>query len=240
MEGQSSGVNGGVRRISRHEQVRVGATPVVTVRWLGLLAALILQPAWANEAAPTPSPGGAELAQAVASQPVRHLADRIFETADNHRLPFLIVDKVDARVFVFDATGKLRGAAPALLGLARGDDSAANIRDHKLSEIGPQSRVTPAGRFVASIGHDSAGKEVLWIDYDNSIALHPVVTSHPKERRLERLASPLPLEHRISWGCINVPSVFYETVVSPTFAKTQGIVYVLPETRAASEVFAFD
>ncbi len=233
---------------------------------LGLLAAAILQPALADDSAPAAKPSGAELAHAdilarspaplgpaaghgstqanfqqeTASEDVRHLADRVVETTDNHRMPFVIVDKVDARVFVFDAGGKLRGAAPALLGLALGDDSTAAIRNRKMKDIGPGLRVTPAGRFVAALGHDAAGKEILWVDYVDSIAMHPVVTNRPEEHRLQRLASPKPLDHRISWGCINVPKKFYESVVSPAFTGTQGIVYVLPEIRKAREVFGFD
>jgi hypothetical protein len=63
-------------------------------------------------------------------------------------------------------------------------------------------------------------------------------TNNPKERRLQRLASPTPLDHRISYGCINVPAKFYNNVVSPAFTSTYGIVYVLPETRSISEIFA--
>ncbi len=233
---------------------------------LGLLAAAILQPVFAegvmqpanpsdailaqpgtvarSPAEPLPAPAGlathANFERETASEDVRHLADRVVETTDNHRLPFVIVDKVAARVFVFDAVGKLRGAAPVLLGLALGDDSTAAIRNRKMKDIGPGLRVTPAGRFVASLGHDAAGKAILWVDYDNSIAMHPVVTNRPEEHRLQRLASSKPLDHRISWGCINVPKKFYESVVSPAFTGTQGIVYVLPETRKAREVFVFD
>ena len=64
-----------------------------------------------------------------------------------------------------------------------------------------------------------------------------VVATNPKERRLERLASPTPLDKRISYGCINVPVRFYESVVRPAFTGTDGIVYVLPETRPARVVF---
>jgi hypothetical protein len=67
--------------------------------------------------------------------------------------------------------------------------------------------------------------------------LHPVVAGSPKERRAQRLASPSPLDNRISYGCINVPVAFYKTVVSPAFKGTEGIVYVLPETRSARQVF---
>lgn len=241
------------------------AAAFISKRMLGLLAAVVLQPAFADADVPAANPG-AEMAHAgppadpaahsqpesahglthadfkleTASQAVRYLADRVIATDDNHAKPFMIVDKVDAKVFLFDVAGRLRGAAPALLGLTQGDDTEAAIRDRRLADIGPKLRITPAGRFIASLGHDTAGKEVLWVDYADSIALHTVVTNRPAEHRLQRLASPMPLDHRISWGCINVPRKFYEGVVSRAFAGTQGVVYVLPETRLAREVFGFE
>ena len=78
---------------------------------------------------------------------------------------------------------------------------------------------------------------MLWVDYDAGVALHRVVTSNPKERRLQRLASASPAEHRISYGCINVPAAFYDGVVAPAFAHTSGVVYILPETRPMEAVF---
>ena len=140
-------------------------------------------------------------------------------------------------MFVFDARGQLLGAAAALLGLSTGDDSVPGIGDQKLSAIRPEERTTPAGRFVAALGHNAGGKGILWVDYDSAISMHPVVTSKPKERRAQRLDSPTPLDNRISYGCINVPAKFYSGVVSPAFTGTSGIVYVLPETRMARDVF---
>jgi hypothetical protein len=64
-----------------------------------------------------------------------------------------------------------------------------------------------------------------------------VIATVPKERRLQRMESALPLEHRITFGCINVPVKFYDKVISPVFTGTNGIVYVLPETRPVREVF---
>lgn len=197
-------------------------------------------PAIRSQSGPEHSPGHADFEREPASEDVRRVADWVVQTNDNHGMPFVIVDKAAARVFLFDMAGRLSGAAPALLGMALGDDPDITIQQRKMADIGPQLRVTPAGRFIATIGHDPAGKEMLWVDYDNSIALHSVVTNRPKERRLERLASPIPSEHRISWGCINVPKKFYENLVSPAFTAKQGVVYVLPETRKASQVFGFD
>ena len=192
------------------------------------------------ETQPLVAPGAkrANFGREPKSPDTRRVADWIVNSGDNRGMPFVIVDKTDAKVFVFDAEGRLRGAAPALVGLARGDDSVPGIGDRKLSDIRPEERTTPAGRFVASLGYNFHGKDVLWVDYDGAVSLHRVVSAKASERRLERLATPTPLDNRISYGCINVPAKFYNTVVSPTFAKTRGIVYVLPETRSNKEIFA--
>jgi hypothetical protein len=172
------------------------------------------------------------------SRDAQRVADWVVDSGDNHCMPFVIVDKINAKVFVFDADGQLHGAAPALLGLARGDDSIPGIGDRKLSDVRPEERTTPAGRFVALLGYNFNGKDVLWVDYDGAVSLHRVVTNNPTEHRLQRLATPTPLDNRISYGCINVPAKFFDNVVSPTFTGTNGIVYVLPETRSNSEIFA--
>jgi hypothetical protein len=172
-----------------------------------------------------------------ASSDVRHIADWVVDSGDNWGLPFVIIDKTDARIFVFDGGGRIRGAAPALLGLARGDDSVPGIGDRELSSIRPEERTTPAGRFVAQRGMSFRGEDVVWVDPETGVSLHRVITSNPLERRLERLASPTPADNRISYGCINVPAAFYNKVVDPSFTGTHGIVYVLPEIRPVRQVF---
>ena len=179
----------------------------------------------------------ANFGQEISTVEAQKLADWVVDSADNNKLPFAIVDKVNARIFVFDAQGQIRGASSVLLGLAVGDHSVPGIGQRKLSSIRPEERTTPAGRFVASLDRDIHGQEVLWVDYDTAVSLHPLVKGTPKERRAERLASASPLDKRISYGCINVPVRFYEKVVSPIFTGTNGVVYVLPEIRSAREVF---
>ncbi len=100
------------------------------------------------------------------------------------------------------------------------------------------SSITPAGRFVALLGHDLGEKDVLWVDYRSGVALHRVVTTNPREHRLRRLAATSPLKRRISYGCINVPAAFYDAVIDRAFAATSGVVYILPETRPIEQVFA--
>ena len=191
----------------------------------------------AVEARPAERHHRADFGRARASREAREIADWIVDSADNLGLPFVVVDKVDAAIFVFDAGGRIQGAAPALLGLARGDDTVPGIGDREFADMPPETRTTPAGRFVSSIGMDTRGEDVVWVDYEAAVSLHRVVTAKPAERRLQRLASATPLDNRISYGCINVPARFYENVVRPAFSGSDGIVYVLPETRPARVVF---
>jgi hypothetical protein len=187
-----------------------------------------------------PSAPGPAFARAVVDRPsgtAAEMADWVVQSGDNGGRPFVIVDKLAADAFVFDAQGRLQGAAPVLVGLARGDDSAPGVGDLPLAAIRPDERTTPAGRFVAHFGAGHGHRVVLWVDDADEIALHPVVTANPKERRLQRLRSPAPADHRITFGCINVPAVFYRDVVVKTFAGGDGVVYVLPDTRPLQEVF---
>jgi hypothetical protein len=196
----------------------------------------------ATPAAPRPSaprlsaprPSGPRLA-APAVEPeanletVAQVTDWVIASRDNGSLPFVIIDKVAAEVLVFAADGQFKGAAPALLGSARGDHSSPGVGDRELSNIPPKERTTPAGRFIAAFGPATGGKTVLWVDYGTAISMHPVIVANPAEHRLERLQSPSPKDNRITFGCINVPAAFYKDVVLPTFEGTSGIVYILPE-----------
>jgi hypothetical protein len=161
----------------------------------------------------------------------------VLATHDNGDVPYMIIDKVGAEVFVFDAAGQFMGKTPALVGSARGDDSAPGVGDRELSNIPKEDRTTPAGRFVAKFGHAYGGKKVLWVDYATSISMHPVITANKKERREQRLASPTTKDNRITYGCINVPTGFYKNVVSPLFTGTNGIVYILPDTQPLNAIF---
>jgi hypothetical protein len=183
-------------------------------------------------------PKRANFERELASRDARYVASWVVDSGDSKSMPFAIVDKTDAKVFVFDADGHLRGATVALLGLARGDGSVPGIGDRALSDIRPEERTTPAGRFVAELGRNLRRETTLWVDYDEGFAMHALRTVNPKERRPQRLATPTPLDNRISLGCIVVPVTFFENVVRPAFTGTNGIVYVLPETKLASEVFA--
>lgn len=179
----------------------------------------------------------ADVAAGGASLNVRNMADWIMASGDSNTLPFAVVDKVNARIFVFDGSGALQGESPVLIGLARGDVDVAGLGDRKLSDIRPEERITPAGRFVVAIGRNLTN-DVLWVDYDAALSVHRVAASDPGGSRLRRLASESPLDNRVSHGCVVVSAGFFDTVVKPAFSGTDGLVYILPEVKSIGEVFA--
>ena len=180
----------------------------------------------------------ANLKLETASAQARQVADWVVDSGDNQNMPFVILDKKEAKVFVFHPHGGLRGAAPVLLGITVGDDSFPGVGNKPLSQVKPEEKTTPAGRFVAASDKNIKGADIVWIDYEGAVSFHAVVKGKPEERRAERLASPLPSERRISFGCVNVPVKFFKTALHASFKKSDGIVYVLPETRSVNQVFA--
>jgi len=201
-------------------------------------------PAPAAESAPPPAslpslPASGETeAEAIQSVAARRVADWIAASGDNRSLPYIIVDKQAASLFLFDARGKSRGRVPVLIGVAVGDDATPGVGRKTLAEIGPAEKTTPAGRFLAKYGLAAGRQRVLWVDYATSVALHPIPTGvSKKERRRQRMLSPTIDDNRITFGCINVPSAFYSRSVRPLFQRKGGYVYVLPDTKPLETVF---
>ena len=192
----------------------------------------------AQRVAPAPSrPRSADFGAIVARADVHRVADWSVASADHGTQPFAVVDKVKAMLYVFAPTGRLVGASPVLLGLARGDDSVPGIGERRIADIHPHERTTPAGRFAAELGTNTGGEDILWVDYDAAVSMHRVRTVKASDRRRERLASATPDDNRISYGCINVPAAFFDGFVKPLFSPRDGIVYVLPDTKRPAEVF---
>lgn len=182
-------------------------------------------------------PRTVSFAAASASNDVRFIANWVLDSGDNRQMPFVIIDKKNARVFVFNPASKLMGSSPVLLGAAKGDDSVPGIGTRPLAQVLPEEKTTPAGRFVGEPGRNTSGEDIVWVDYDAAVSMHRVRTANPKERRLARLASPTTADNRISFGCVNMPPAFYEDILSPQFKARYGVVYVLPDVKRVEEVF---
>lgn len=169
-----------------------------------------------------------------ASPEARDMARNAFERGDAQGRPFAVVDKREAKLFVFAADGRLVGAAPALLGLARGDTVAPGVGQMVATGIPAALRTTPAGRYDSQPGPNLKGETVIWVDYDAAFAIHRLRPSPASERRAERLASPSPDDNRISLGCVVVAGEFFDRVVTPVLGRGPGVVYVLPEPAPAA------
>ena len=218
--------------------VLLGAAALVMTLPPAGLATSPPRSSWAAFTGDTPPRLVADFGSHPASADARLVADWVTGSQDNRRLPFVILDKREAMVFVFDAQGRVIDASPVLLGAAVGDDSVEGIGQRPIEQVQPEERTTPAGRFVSQPGKNAAGEDVVWVDYSAAVSMHRVRLVDPKERRLERLASADPAQRRISYGCINVPVAFFDSVIWPVIGAARGVVYVLPETRSAREVFA--
>ena len=180
----------------------------------------------------------AGLALAMPPSPAAAEAVRLIQArSDNAGDPFVVLDKVSARVWVFDASGHQLSSSPVLLGAAKGDDSVAGIGTRPMSAIQPHEKTTPAGRFRLEPGRNLSGEDIFWVDYDAAVSLHRLRPSPPAERRPERMASSTAADNRISYGCINLPPAFYDAAIRPVFSSGRGWIYVLPETRPVGSLF---
>lgn len=223
-------------------------TPIVRIMAglaliLPTMAMAVAPPPKAKSAKTKPRPKTA--ATPVAPPPVllpSEAASRVMTwvggAGDNHGLPWAVIDKTQATMFLFDGKGKQVAAAPVLIGIAPGDEASPGVGSKKLADLGPAEKTTPAGRYLAKFGLPVAGERVLWVDYATSVAIHPIPTdAGAREKRRERMLSPDPADNRITFGCINVPKAVYARQIQPLFRRKGGYVYILPDTKPVEAVF---
>lgn len=193
----------------------------------------------ANDSAAFPAHARlADWGDAPVSDPVKNMALWTVATQDHAAMPFVIIDKRAARLYVFDAHARLQAHTAVLLGSAIGDHTVPGIGEKAIADVLPEERTTPAGRFNGRIGHNLNGEDVVWVDYDAAVSMHRVRPNVASERRLERLASETAEDNRISYGCINVPVDFFETHILPVFSSMSAAIYVLPDQLALDDVFS--
>ena len=171
------------------------------------------------------------------SNDVLRVADWVVRSEDNHGLPFVIVDKRQAKLFVFDPDGRILAFTSVLLGLAIGDLTTPGVGKLKLTQIPVKDRTTAAGRFLLRHGLDLQGGKVLWVDFESGLAIHTIPAGKSEALHLHQLQSNEPKEHRSTLGCVNVTKEFYRMILSPLFDTGNGYVYILPETMPVASFF---
>lgn len=202
---------------------------------LAVIAATTAPRAWAASGSTASGANAWPLPDATAE--ARKLVAWATATSDHKGLPFAVIDKPAARIHVFSPRGQWVASSAVLLGAALGDTSAPDIGTRPLSQIRPEERTTPAGRFVTEPGRNLRGDDIVWIDYDSAVSLHRVRSASAAERRRQRLASASPGDKRISYGCVNAPEAFYNQYIAPVFGRGPGVIYVLPDTEPFATIF---
>jgi hypothetical protein len=161
------------------------------------------------------------------------LAQRVYEAMASQAVAsgkaFIIADKPNGMMHAFHADGSVMAQAPALYGKDVGDVEVGN-------SLAGGKKITPAGTFtlVAETDSDYAGGVVYTLKetkgVGGSIAVHAVWLGEPKEQRARRLASSVPAEHRISYGCINTTNdTFLKDLLPHSSELTGGPIFVLPD-----------
>jgi hypothetical protein len=158
-----------------------------------------------------------ELERESASPGVRQVAQWAVATQDHAGLPFIVVDKLEARIYAFDPQGRLRGNAPVMLEASPGDEATAPA--------------TPAGRFVADTFASARAGAIVWVNADTQLALHVLPSAQSPARGLQR-----PAQSRVAEGSLHVASDFYRECLEGLQSQP-SIAYVLPETVPLDQMF---
>lgn len=150
-----------------------------------------------------------------------HLAQWVTANGDAGGLPFVVVDKAQARIHRFDGEGRLQASGSVLLSALQVDD--------------PALAATPAGRFVAhpDLLH---GGGLAWYGRNGELLLHGPQSGQAPGRAAYRLASLDTSDRRISDGSLHVEAGFYQQHLQALRGRP-SVAYVLPEQLGMDEVF---
>lgn len=153
------------------------------------------------------------------------VVQNIVSQNDNQGKQFIVADKQAGTLTLYTPQGRQITSTPALFGKAVGDSTKTK-------------NATPSGRFdltfvdgknIDGKGYGSSAQALsvngkLQENNAGNVAIHRVL---PIENRKAKLASETATDNRVSHGCINVPSAFYDTHLD---RKQDTVVYVMPET----------
>lgn len=162
------------------------------------------------------------------------VVQNIVSQNDNQGKQFIVADKQAGTLTLYTPQGQQITSTPALFGKATGDSISIN-------------NATPSGRYDMNLidgakidgkGYGSSAQALsvngrLQENNAGNVAIHRVL---PIENRQAKLDSATATDNRVSHGCINVPSSFYDIHLD---RQQDTVVYVMPETDAGKTgVFA--
>jgi hypothetical protein len=186
-----------------------------------------------NETASTEQPA----APAVLSDQEERVGQIAVENGDQI---FVMVDKARGKIILFE-NGKPVFSSAALTGESMADRLPPGVLAERFSQLNAlKDKVTPAGRYTVSRGHDDDYGTLLDINEfhgkDWGIAIHKVYLGTPSEHRDARLQSPNEEDKHITFGCINVMPTAIQCLLRELPARHVTPLYILPldDTKTAA------
>ena len=134
---------------------------------------------------------------------MRQIASWAIRTNDHHGLPFVVIDQTRARLFAFNALGRLAGSAPILP-----------------DPVGT-AELAPAGRFVADTWRSARAGAIVWANGHDMLWLD---SAPPNPRDRPALAAGF---HHRAGRSLRVPGEFYREHLH-ALQRQASIAYVLP------------
>jgi hypothetical protein len=194
------------------------------------LASAALPDVQGNETASTEQPAA-----------LSHQEERVGQIAvENGDQIFVMVDKALGKIILFE-NGKPVFSGAALTGESTADRLPPGALAERFSQLNAlKDKVTPAGRYTVSRGHDDAYGTLLDINEihgkDWGIAIHKVYLGTPSEHRDVRLQSPNEEDRHITFGCINVTPTAIQYLLRELPARHATPLYILPldDTKTAA------
>ncbi len=149
---------------------------------------------------------------------------------------FLVIDKMHGKIALFE-NGEAVFAAAALTGQSIADVMPPDAIGKTYAEqVGVKYKVTPAGRFTVSPGHDQKYGAVWDINEiqgkDWSIAIHQVALASPAQTRGARLRSANDDDKHITDGCIDVELTTIQRLTRLLGDRREIPLYILPMEEA--------
>jgi hypothetical protein len=156
--------------------------------------------------------------------------------AHNGDRQFLMVDKALGKILLFE-NDKPVFVGSALTGASTSDRLPPGALREKFSQLTAlATKVTPAGRYTVTRGHDSDYGPLLDINEiqgrDWGIAIHQVYLGIPSEHRAERLQSANEADRHVTFGCINVSPEAIRFLMKELPKKGATPLYILPQEDA--------
>lgn len=171
------------------------------------------------------------------SADARIVADWMLRNNRHESGPFMVADKTEGVMYAFDRYGVLIAKSAALYGKTRSDSLTEKQAAMSISRVTNADKVTPAGLFRAKGVDTVYGRGVAFAEYAKTrLSVHQVYLGNKAEHRLGRLRSASLADHRVTFGCINVPAEFISQVVVPYFGG-ESVIAVLPEAQSAGSFF---